>query len=151
MSQLGPTILDFLGAFLLAGVCGGVGATGAYLLVRWRLDWTPPTTRRLTAVIGSITGLGYPAAWVVALDTVHRISADASVQNVSVGGGVPAVLATVTLSIILLCIIHIVKTNASRPGQWHPFGTVGFVAVFAVFLPVAFVTLLPILFPILVT
>lgn len=150
MTAVEPPLTDFIGAFLLAGVCGGAGASVSYLIVSLVHSYTPATTLRRTVVIGSALGFVYPVAWIIAFDTVgNLLTGGGDLANVPLGGGVPAVVASVILSSVFLMVLLTVRSKRDEATSSDTIGTVVLVAVFAVSLPVAIATLLPILFPLL--
>lgn len=148
VSSLDPTLFDFLGAFSLAGVCGGVGAVAGRVLAGRMAGATPPATRRRVATLGAVVGTGYPVAWIVALDAVRRVMP--GVRGAPTAGGVPAVVAAGALGVVLLASVLAVEPSESDGDTRDPRGTVVLAATFAVVLPVAFAVLVRILFPVLV-
>lgn len=143
----GPTVADFLGAFLLAGVCGAAGAVVGHLLVR-RMD-DSPRVRSLgqAGAIGGVIGIWYPAGWVVALDGYRRLLG--VYTNVAIGGGLPAIVTASVLGGVLLLVMSVLRRR--RPAidgpTWRASAVVA--VTFAVVLPTGFVLLLPVLFPLL--
>ncbi len=144
MSQVDPSLVDILGAFLLAGACGGLGATaGAAVVGRW-FDWTPTSPVR-AAALGVAVGAWYPASWVVALSALSRASVP--VDGSPTGGGLPAAVAAVGLGGVLWAGLWVAERSQSERGP--VLGTTALVVSFVVVLSVGFATLLPLLLPVL--
>lgn len=145
MATIQPTILDLLGAMLLAGLCGGAGALFGAGIARRVFDWTPTSVRRAT-LLGSLFGLPYPFAWIFAFGVLNRLSPGRVTSPV--GGGAPAVLAATGIAAVLW--VGLWTIERMDVDTVHPGGAGLFTATFVGVLAAAFAFLLPVLVPVFV-
>lgn len=139
-----PTAFDFVGAFVLAAACGGMGAAIGHVFRKGTIDERHGPIPRV-ATFGAFVGFWYPIVWIIAFDILQGVVS--GVEDAPLAGGLPAVAAAAVLGVVFLGIIHVARSTGWYDEIERGREALVVAAAFAVVLPVSFGVLLRVLFP----